>query len=397
VKYRAATVLAILVIVACGSQPVSSSHPGGPSAGPSASASSDASRRELLFAALEPGGDLTSMRDNVVAIVREDGTAKGRARFDARQLPKIGNALPLPQPEAHVAAGKVFFADGSGAIRSLSTDGTVANVTTIPLTSGQQVLSFSVSPDGSQVVAAVFSFPPVRNPPPQSPIENPFGPGDYTLQEWSAKSGQSPISLARRNWPQSTDGGRPPNDVLEVVGWSRDAPLATIDTEMGTQQGSLGRVMFGHVAELDAAGRPGPPLGGYSCTAWSVLPDQTVLCNDDNGSLRNFSVRSKDGTVRYRFQATGDEQYLDLSLSPDGARVAYLGNGGQSAVVDGTAKMVRLAANFKPEGWLNTTTLVGVVQTPQGEGNMALIRLDHPSRMEDLGFHGFFAGVVQGG
>ena len=395
-NHRAAAALVSLVVVACGSQPTSSSHPGATTTSPPATASTQASR-ELLFAALEPGGDLTSMRDNVVAIVRQDGTAKARVRFDARQLPKIGNALPLPQPEARAATGKVFFADGSGLIRSLSIDGTVANVTTLPLTSGQQILSFAVSPDGSQVVATIFSFPPVRNPPPQSPIDNPFGPGDYTLQEWSVKAGQSPTPLARKNWPQSTVGGRPPMDVLEVVGWSREAPLATIDTEMGTQQGSLGRVMFGHVAELDAAGRPGPPLGGYSCTPWSVLPDETVLCNDDNGSLRNFSVRSKDGGVRYRFQATGDEQYLDLSLSPDGARVAYMGNGGQSAVVDGSGKTVKLAPTFKPEGWLNTTMLVGVVQTQQGDGNMALVRLDRPGRMEDLGFHGFFAGVVQGG
>src|SRR5262249_62016294 len=105
-----------------------------PPASASPSASGDTPRHELLFAALEPGGDVTSLRDNAVAIVRQDGTAKAKARFDARQLPKIGPALPLPQPEARVAAGKVFYADGGGVIRSLSVDGAVADVTTIPVT-----------------------------------------------------------------------------------------------------------------------------------------------------------------------------------------------------------------------------------------------------------------------
>lgn len=386
----AAAVVVMLAVVACGGGPSSPGQAAPAGATPSASASADSAGRETLFAALEPGGDLTSLRDNAVAIVRLDGTAKAKARFDARQLPKIGNALPLPQPEARVAARKVYFADASGVIRSLAVDGTVANVTAIPLTSGQQILTFAVSPDGTEVMAAVFSFPPVRNPPPQSPIDSPFGPGDYSLQMWTAKVGQNPTSLARRSWPQS---GGIPRDVLEVVGWSREAPLATIDSVLGTQQGSLGRVMFGHVAQLDMAGRPGPPLGGYSCDAWSVLPDETVLCDDDGG-LHSFSVRDKDGHVRYRFQSSGDQPYLNLTLSLDGSHVAYLVNGGQSAVIDRNGKTVKLAANFKPQGWLNTSTLVGVVQTPPGEGNMALVRLDRPTVLQDLGFHGFFIGAV---
>ena len=57
---------------------------------------------------------------------------------------------------------------------------------------------------------------------------------------------------------------------------------------------------------------------------------------------------------------------------------------------------LQLPATFRPQGWLNGTTLIGVVQTLQAEGDMALVRLEHPTRMEDLGFHGFFVGVVQG-
>ncbi len=391
---RRATVLAALTLAAaaCGNQGNASGH-ATPASTPAASASASTSNRELLFAVLEPGGDLTSMRDTAVAIVRVDGTAKAKARLDPRQLPKVGNALPLPQPEARVAGGRVFFADGAGVVRSLTPDGTAGSVTSLPLSNAQQLLSFAVSPDGSQLLAAIFSFPPVHNPAPQTPIDPPFGPGDFAQQLWSARPGQAPTSLLKHNWPQSAG---PPKDALALVGWSREAPLATIDTMLGTQQGSLGRQTFGHVAELDTAGRPGPPLGGYNCDTWSVLPDETVLCDDDS-QLRNFSVRAKDGTVRFKLRATGDTQFLDLTLAPDAAHVAYLVTGGRPTVTDGTGKSLTLPATFRPMGWLNASTVVGAVQTSQGDGDVALVRLDKPSKMDDLGFHGYFVGVVQGG
>jgi hypothetical protein len=390
VRRLAAAAAAMLAILACGNSPNTPARATQPPATPAPSASATGSG-ELLFAVLEPGGDLTAMKDTAVAIVRTNGIARAKMRFEPRQLPRVGNALPLAQPEARVADGKVYFADATGAIRSLAPDGTVASVTAFPLTSPQQLLSFAVSPDGSQLLATVFSFPPVHVPPPQTPIDPPFGPGDFMLQLLSARPGQSATTLTRRSWPQSTGL---PRDALSVVSWSQGAPLATIDTALGTQQGSLGRQMFGHVAELDTAGRPGPPLDGYSCDPWTVLPDETVLCDDD-GQQRNFSVRSKDGSVRFRLQATGDTQYLDLSLSPDASRVAYLPSSGGAQVVDAAGKLVTLPTSFRPEGWLDQTTVVGVLQTAQGEGDMALVQLARPTRLQDLGFHGYFAGVVQ--
>ncbi|HSR25494.1 MAG TPA: hypothetical protein VLW53_18210, partial [Candidatus Eisenbacteria bacterium] len=340
-----AAAAALVLLAACGDNPGGSTRPTAAPASPTASAVGGGSSKELLFAVLEPGGDLTAMRDNTVAIVRPNGTAKAKARFDARQLPRVGNALPLPQPEARVAAGRVYFADGAGVVRSLGVDGSIAGVASFPLTGPQQLLSFAVSPDGSQLVAAVLSFPPVHVPLPQTPIDPPFGPGDFSLQMFTARAGQSVVTLSRRNWPQSIGL---PRDVLSIVGWSREAPLATIDTSLGTQQGSLGRQMFGHVAELDTAGRPGPPLGGYSCDAWSALPDETVLCDDD-GQLRNFSVRSKDGSVRFRVRAAGDAQYLDVQLAPDASRVVYMVAGGRAAVTDAAGRSVQLPASFRPE------------------------------------------------
>lgn len=388
-----ATLMLTLVVAACGNQGGGTAARPKAAARTPAAAATTASPGELLFAALEPGGDLSSMRDTAVAIVRLNGTAAAKASFTARQLPRIGNALPLAQPEAVAAAGRVYFADGTGTVRALTTSGAVSNVTSFPLTSSQQLLSFAVSRDGSQVMGTVFSFPPVHSPPPQTPMDPPFGPGDFAQQVLAAKPGQAPTSLYRTNWPQS--GGQPRN-VLAVVGWSTEAPLATIDTTLGSQQGSLGRRTFGHVAELDPAGHPAPPLGGYNCDTWSVLADETVLCDDD-GQLRNFSIRSRDGTVRFQLHATGQGQLLYLSLSPDAARVAYLGTTARALVTDASGKTVSLPANFRPQGWLDASNVIGVVETAQGDGNMALVNVNRPTRLTDLGFRGFFVGVVQGG
>jgi hypothetical protein len=387
----AAAIAAALAMLACGNPAGSTAKPPAAPASAAPSSSTTGSGKELLFAVLEPGGDLTAMRDTAVAIVRTNGTAVAKAHFDARQLPRVGNALPLPQPEARVADGKVYFADAAGEVRALSPDGSVANVTTFPMTGPQQLLSFAVSPDGGQLLATLFSFPPVHVPPPQTPIDPPFGPGDFMLQVLSARPGQSPSVLVKRSWPQSTGL---PRDALSVVGWSQDGPLATIDTALGTQEGSLGREMFGHVAEVDNLGRPGPPLNGYGCNPWSVLSDATVLCDDD-GQQRNFSVRSKDGAVRFSFHSAGDVQYLDLGLAPDAAHVVYLPTSGPAQVTDATGKVTQLPAMFRPEGWLNPTTVVGVLQTTQSEGDMALVQLARPTHLQDLGFHGFFDGVVQ--
>jgi len=51
-----------------------------------------------------------------------------------------------------------------------------------------------------------------------------------------------------------------------------------------------------------------------------------------------------------------------------------------------------LPASFQPQGWLTSTTLVGL--TGQGSGHMALVRLGNPRRVIDLGFKGFFVGAL---
>lgn len=387
---RSRLALAALLLVACGNASSSVRPSVTPPVSPSAAASATAGpARELLFAALEPGGDLTQMRNSIVAIVRLDGTAKAKTRLAPRQLPQIRIAPVYPQPEARVAAGKVFFADATGMVRSLAPDGTVSEVTSFPLTGPQQMLSFAVSPDGTRLMGAVFSFPPLRSPLPPT-IQDSFAPVEYTLSLFTAAAGQPATSMLTKTWPPSSVL---PRDALSLVAWSASAPLATVETELAGTESVQGRQVFGRVAEIDQSGKPGLMVGGSDCQAWAVLPDETALCDD--GTHQKVSVRARGGGVVFDAPPAANGQYLNLTLAPDASRLTYREGGvaGKLFVADRTGGKVALPASFQPQGWLSPTILIGATQ--QSAGNMALIRLGNPSRVEDLGFKGFFAGVVQ--
>lgn len=398
----AGAVAALVLSAACGGR-APAAAPRSPAASPAVTAAPPQSApatasKELQFAALEPGGDIAQLRDNAVAIVRVDGTrldgtARAKATFKSRQLPQVRGAAALPQPEARVSAGKVFFADGAGVVRSLSPDGTVSEVTSFPLSSPQQMLSFAVSPDGAHLMAAVFTFPALAAATQPASVGASPGPGEYALELLSAAPGQPAASVLKKTWPQ---GVVIPRDALSLVGWSTEAPLATVDTVLGTTLRTQGRQIFGHVAELDASGTPGLMVGGSDCQAWAVLRDETVLCDD--GSYQKVSVRARGGGVLFQPAPPVNGQYVDLTLAPDGSRLSYRdGNAGRLFVTGKDGARVELPSSFQPQGWLNPTTLIGTFVTQQGPGNMAVVRLNAPSRAEDLGFKGFFAGVVRGG
>jgi hypothetical protein len=339
------------------------------------------------MAVLEPGGfGQVAAVHNRVAIVRLDGRAVAKQSFNARAVPRIGNAAPVMQPEAVAVRGKVYYADGSGQVRSLTPDGKVVPVTRFPLINSQQVLSFVVSPDGAKLVATVFSWPPVHNPPPQTPVQPAFGPGDMALDVYTAAAGQAPSRVHHQVWPQTN---QLPRDVLQVVGWGTNGPLATTDTVLGTQQPLPGQRFFGHLAELDADGTPGQRVGGQSCGAVSVTAEEIVLCLDP--TFTNASVRTRAGGVLYTLPSVAGGSYQGAVLAPDGQKAVY-----GSTVISRDGSKVPLPPQFYTEGWLDGQTLIGVQFTNQGESDLDLLHLSSPKQVTDLGFKGLFVGMVQG-
>src|SRR5919204_1180447 len=161
-------VIGILLLAACGQAPakptsavVSPSPSATGTVQPSASANPSPSVKPSptpLFAVLEAKGTANASTYNTVAIAGLDGYARAKATFTPMPVPVVGCMAAILPSQAHVAAGKVYFADAHGVIRSLATDGRVMTAATFPMTSTQQMLSFAVSPDGGRIIGTVFTL-----------------------------------------------------------------------------------------------------------------------------------------------------------------------------------------------------------------------------------------------
>src|SRR4029077_20196989 len=140
---RRLILLIVVAAVACGptqAQPPVSPTPvvATPSISPTATSSTS------VFAALQADSSGNPEQWNAVAMVRFDGSTQAKAGFVPMPLVDAGCIAAILPPSAHVAAGKVYFADGKGEVRSLATDGQVSQVATLPFTGNQQMLSFAV-------------------------------------------------------------------------------------------------------------------------------------------------------------------------------------------------------------------------------------------------------------
>lgn len=342
---------------------------GGPGSGPAPSGP--------LFAVLEPGTfGATAYAHDTVAILRPDGHQVARQTFSPRAIPRTP-ATPVMTPEAVVAAGQVWYADGGGAVRSLSRGGKVGQVTAFPLTSPQQMLSFAVSDDGSRLEGAVFGWPQTQGIAFQ-------GDQPFTFDLYAAAPGQKGLPVRHLEWRQPTESIQLAQPVLEMVGWSADGPLAVVwHTLPGLQMAQPG-LFSGPVVALSGPGTPGAVLGGASCNAEAVLRDETVLCFDPASGTA--SVRAKDGRVLYQL---GGLSLHSTALAPDGRHAAV-----GSTVIGEDGRRAQLPPNFEPEGWLDADAVAGVQYTNQGESDLELIRLGSPGRVVDLGLKAMFVGSL---
>jgi hypothetical protein len=183
-----------------------------------------------------------------------------------------------------------------------------------------------------------------------------------------------------------------------MVAWDPTGPVATVDTLLGGQDYTGYERWFGHASHVDASGHAGAFLGGADCQAVGESSDGNVIVCSDRVTV---TVRKIGGDVVWSlpsdFPRTG---YGSLAISPDGARLAYadIGYNMHAAVSSRDGSTMPLPPGFLPEGWLDATTVIGVQSRNLVDlGNMALVRLSEPSKLEDLGFKGYFIGVVQGG
>jgi hypothetical protein len=317
---------------------------------------------DTLVAVLERRGGAHA--PNRVAIVGLDGYARAAATLVPRAVPTPGGLRAVLQPEARVAAGAVYYADGGGVVHRLAVGGgEPRTVATFPIGDGQ-VLAFAVSPDGLRFVATVLTVAP------------------WHVDVETANAGGPTTTVRSIDVPVLEPGTAP--RTLQMAGWDTTGPVALTDGVTAEPQDDGTGLWQGHPAQLDAHGATGRPMGGPGCGASFVEPDGILICDDPPAATT--LVLRPDGSLLHRFTGTGPGP----RLSPDATRLAYSLGGGRSAVQSLDGGVVALAPGFTPTGWLDSGTLIG---TTRGD-ELAYVVLSAPGRAVDMGFPGSFVGVV---
>jgi hypothetical protein len=382
-------VLAVVLLSACGKQSTTSPTATAASTStpsPSATVSATPSK-ELLYAVLESHTKAPNGYSgfDTVAIAGLDGYARAKTTFTPLTPPYVGCLGPLFPPQAYTAAGRVFFIDGKGVVRSLGLDRVVKQVASFPIGT-QQEASFAVSPDGQHLLGTVLSIPPKSaDPNACSGGSMGFAPGDWSEDVYAADAGGPSRLVSHRSWAQNAG-----TTVLDLVGWEAGGPLATYPAAYGTQGGGPVREgWYGRLVRLDSAsGNVRQQLGSDTCYVDDVASDGSYVC----ASMDGVDVFRPDGSIAWKF-VKPNEGYMVPLLAPDLQHVAALG-----PVIlgkDGSSSPIGTGAsfNFYATGWLDSKTIIGWAAATPNE--MAIVRLAKPSEIVDLGFRGSFVGVVQ--
>ena len=388
----------LLVAVACGQPqaqaPASPTVAATPSASPTAYSTPSPlpkpspSPYSLVFAVLESKSAASSGRWDTVAIAGLNGYARAKTAFTPMRVPTVGcTGGAVPPLSAHVAADKVYFADSAGVVRSLSANGQITKVATFPLTSGQQMLSFAVSPDARQLLGAVLTVPPN----PQFGCNGSHGVGDFTLDVYSAPAGGANTRI-HHEVLQHLDPKVTilPVNVMALVGWDQVGPIATFPSEV-VSQGHLPQNYTGPPVRIDST--TGAVLRQISdprsCYVQDIVLSGNFACSlGVNGDL---SVRRPDASEIWRAASAPKNNFFLAFLSPDERRLAAAhasGNGADVVGKDGS----RLVLTLWPVGWLDSATVIGT----NDAGNLSFVALNAPGTTVDIGFKGKFIGPVQG-
>jgi hypothetical protein len=351
----------------------------------------------LLFAVLEAKGTANAWTYNTVAIAGLDGYARAKTTFIPMPVPTVGCMGSILPQSAHVAAGRVYFADGKGVVRSLSPQGQITQVVTFPLVSGQQMLSFAVSPDGSRLLGTVFTLPAKPN----LGCNGSPAPG-YALDVYSAPAG-GPSTLLYHQTFQSS-----PSNVMALTGWDAVGPVGTSPTVWASQGGGPGSEL-GVAVRIDAG--TGKVLRQVadpsSCLVWDSVKSGAFVCTLDSvpastdpwGPVSQpVSIRTAAGLVEWHFTVTSVNGAWSPYLAPDEQHVVICCNFATSSnwLVERHGKQTLFKTGFYASGWLDATTVFGFsAQSGTSRGMLSYVALNSPSTFVSMGFSGSVVGTVR--
>jgi hypothetical protein len=333
-----------------------------------------------------PIADPWSGNPDTLQVIGLDGRVVAQEDFAARRTPYIGNAgVPL-QPVVQSAGGYVYYIDGYGAVRKLKPDSTPQVIANFAQEPGQFETWFAVSPDGSQVMAGVLTFPAIGPIPPGAPWPSLVGNWKFDL-ELSTRV-EPPVVLKHVESPRGPDAENSTWKPVFPIGWTSQGPIAMVPESIGTQNAWWG----GKLYVLDSTGGEVAQLGGSDCTSASINAQGMIPCISLSPStFSTVTVRDAKGRVAWAPATVQGFNALDVCLSPNGQGIT---DGQILETTNGTFKM---PAGFSVQGWLDNNIVVGRVAdlTTNSQGNLAWIRLDSPAQVHDLGLRADFVTAIR--
>ena len=336
-------------------------------------------------------------RWDTIAIARLDGRVMAKATFAPMPVPSLGCMGAVIPQSAHVAGGKVFYADAKGVVRTLSLDGTIATATTFPLTSTQQMLSFAASPDGTQILGTVYTTP--KN---AFSCDGAAAGAPFSFDAYSATNGGSSTLVYHQDWTSV-------RDVLALTGWDAVGPIGTYPTVWASQGGGPGSTL-GVFVRVDATTlKPGAPLSDpNSCRVWDSVATGTFVCTQNPVSANQktsqpVSIRRADGTEAWRFTVTTTNPASSPALSPDGEHVtmccADVSSGFSYLLIGHDGTQGHLANGFYASAWLDSATMVGDFNTDplaRPPFPLAYVVASAPDKPVSIGLSGKVVGIIRG-
>jgi hypothetical protein len=318
-----------------------------------------------------------------VLLTKRDGTVVAKATFKPAVRPLYTNAATILPPQVQVVAGAAYFIDGDGVVRRLDRNGTVSIVASFTTTEPQHMTSFAVSPDGSKLMATVFTFG-ARGPGLPGAITR--GPS-YDNLEYAEAGG--PARVLSHALLTETAGH------FMVVGWDQHGPIAGTSVPTATQN-PLPEGWLSPLYHLDMSGNTTDRLGGSNCTVALVAEGGAVLCAGSAFEGRAAQVRTESGGPLYSLPSDS-VAHDSAAISSAGDRVAL-----RSAVtptypnrIYGRGYAADIPKDFYSVGWEDGQTLVGYLG---GNDHPQLATIDissgQPAPPRVFAVKGFYAGFI---
>jgi hypothetical protein len=247
--------------------------------------------------------------------------------------------------------------------------------------------SFAVSPDGSKLMATVFTFGARGSGGLPGPLT--IGPSYEDLEY--ADAGGSTRVLSHT--PLAATTGH-----FMVVGWDRQGPLAATAVMLATQnpppEGWLSPLYH-----LDMSGGTTDRLGGPDCYVALVADGGPVLCEGSAFAGAAAQVRTAAGGPLYSLPSDAFAHY-SAAISPTGDRVAFEKQGIPNSPnnIYGRGYLAPIPTDFYSVGWEDGQTLVGYsgdIDHPK----LATIDISsgQPVPVRDFVVNGFYVGVIPAG